>query len=88
MANGHSIWEHWAKFFVQRSNRELPALEQDMDYSGLPASLAHSLAIFQLGESGGGTIIRQSPIDGTPLVSNARSPQCRGLCRLHCRSLQ
>ena len=60
MANKYSNWEHWAKFFVQRSNRALPALEQDMDYSALPASLAHSLAIFQLGESGGGTIIRQS----------------------------
>lgn len=60
MANDQSAWKHWAGFFVQRSNRELPALEQDMDYSALPASLARSLAIFQLGESGGGTIIRQS----------------------------
>jgi hypothetical protein len=60
MADEHSAWKHWARFFAQRSNRELPALEQDMDYSALPASLARSLAIFQLGESGGGTIIRQS----------------------------
>jgi hypothetical protein len=60
MTDEHSAWKHWARFFAQRSNRELPALEQDMDYSALPVSLARSLAIFQLGESGGGTIIRQS----------------------------
>ncbi len=60
MVTNHKAWEEWAKFFVLRSNRRLPALEQDLDYSALPDSLARSLAIFQLGESGGGTIIRQS----------------------------
>jgi len=60
MATEKSTWETWAKFFVKRSNRALPALEQDQDYSALPDSLARSLAIFQLGESGGGAIIKQS----------------------------
>jgi len=60
MATERSTWDVWAKFFATRSNRALPALEQDRDYSELPASLARSLAIFQLGESGGGTIIRQA----------------------------
>lgn len=60
MSSKQSTWETWAKFFVKRSNRDLPALEQDQDYSALPDSLASSLAIFQLGESGGGTIIKQS----------------------------
>jgi hypothetical protein len=55
-----STWKAWAKFFVNRSKRSLPALEQDRDYSELPASLARSLAIFQLGESGGGTIVKQA----------------------------
>jgi len=55
-----NIWEAWAKFFLNRSKRSLPALELDCDYSVLPASLARSLAIFQLGESGGGTIVKQA----------------------------
>jgi len=65
---GTDTWDTWAKFFVKRSNRELPALELDRDYSDLPASLARSLAIFQLGESGGGTIIRQSLHSSLPGV--------------------
>lgn len=60
MDTNRGTWERWALFFVGRSNRELPALEQDSDYSTLPKSLARSLAIFQLGESGGGTIIQQA----------------------------
>jgi len=58
-------WARWQQFFASRSERQLPELETPEDYSELPASLAKSLAIFQLGESGGGTIIeqaRQSPI--------------------------
>ena len=55
-----NTWEAWARFFVNRSKRPLPALEQDRDYSALPASLARSLAIFQLGESGGGRIVKQA----------------------------
>jgi len=67
MANETSIWKAWARFFANRSTRALPALKVDQDYSALPASLSESLAIFQLGESGGGTIVRQalhSKLDG------------------------
>jgi hypothetical protein len=60
MGNEHRSWQDWEYFFADRSNRRLPALEQDIDYSTLPKSLARSLAIFQLGESGGGTIVAQS----------------------------
>ena len=60
MGKEQSTWERWEKFFLGRSDRELPALLQDREYEDLPASLAKSLAIFQLGESGGGTIIRQA----------------------------
>jgi len=58
-------WAKWQQFFASRSERQLPELETPEDYSEFPASLARSLAIFQLGESGGGTIIeqaRRSPI--------------------------
>jgi hypothetical protein len=60
MATEKSTWKIWARFFANRRNRALPALRQDQDYSALPNSLAQSLAIFQLGESGGGTIVRQA----------------------------
>jgi len=58
-------WARWQQFFAGRSERQLPELETPEDYSTIPESLAKSLAIFQLGESGGGTIVeqaRQSPI--------------------------
>lgn len=60
MDTERSVWKNWAIFFLSRSNRNLPTLEKDCDYSALPDSLARSLAIFQLGESGGGTIVHQA----------------------------
>ena len=68
MCSAHRSWQDWARFFVIRSRRPLPALQQDRDYAALPDSLARSLAIFQLGESGGGTIVQQAlhnRLDGT-----------------------
>lgn len=53
-------WERWQQFFAGRSERQLPELDTAEDYSKIPTSLARSLAIFQLGESGGGTIIEQA----------------------------
>jgi len=53
-------WRGWRRFFESRAQRPLPALEADHDYSRLPASVARSIAVFQLGESGGGTVIRQA----------------------------
>ena len=60
MGIAHRTWQEWESFFAARSQRRLPALHADLDYSELPESLARSLAIFQLGESGGGTIVAQS----------------------------
>lgn len=60
-------WRRWKKFFESRKERALPRLESPDHYAALPPSLARSLAIFQLGESGGGTIVEQSrncSIDG------------------------
>ena len=68
MATAHRTWQEWESFFEQRSCRRLPALEQDLDYSALPKSLARSLAIFQLGESGGGTIVAQSFCNSLPAL--------------------
>ena len=53
-------WAHWRKRFESRADRKLPTLDTSVDYSQLPASLARSLAVFQLGESGGGTVIEQA----------------------------
>jgi len=52
-------WQPWETLFKARMNRSLPS--EVADYSQQPWSLplANSLAIFQLGESGGGTIVRQ-----------------------------
>lgn len=52
-------WRKWRRFFAGRSNRPLPRLDVNADFSHLPSSLARSLAIFQLGESGGGTVVEQ-----------------------------
>lgn len=53
-------WQTWRDFFAARSDRRLPTLDDPQDYSGIPDSVARSLAIFQLGESGGGTIVEQA----------------------------
>ena len=70
MSIAHRTWQEWEEFFAERSLRHLPALEQDQDYSALPDSLAQSLAIFQLGESGGGTIVAQSFCNTLPGLNN------------------
>jgi len=60
-------WARWQRFFKARSDRQLPTLSDPVDYAEVPESVAKSLAIFQLGESGGGTIVEQarnSGIDG------------------------
>lgn len=53
-------WTKWRDFFAARCDRELPSLEDGQCYRHVPASVARSLAIFQLGESGGGTIVQQA----------------------------
>jgi lipopolysaccharide/colanic/teichoic acid biosynthesis glycosyltransferase len=53
-------WRRWETLFDARKNRALP--KQIEDYTQYPwaSPLAHSLAVFQLGESGGGTIVQQT----------------------------
>lgn len=53
-------WRQWLDFFSARANRPLPALPERIDPHSVPASVARSLAVFQLGESGGGTIVGQA----------------------------
>ncbi|MGI9271431.1 MAG: hypothetical protein ACR2QT_06630 [Woeseiaceae bacterium] len=57
-------WLEWKTFFKRRADRSVPAAHEGHDHVSLPASLARSLAIFQLGESGGGTIIEQARASG------------------------
>ena len=59
MENTNTDWRRWRQLFAKRAHRKLPGLEAPETYSALPPSVAKSLAIFQLGESGGGTIISQ-----------------------------
>ena len=61
MATQYTNWFHWKAFFAARQHR--PGARMLADEPGLaavPASVARSLAIFQLGESGGGTVIEQA----------------------------
>ena len=61
-------WSPWVRFFAKRANRRLPPLDDAADYSSVPASVARSLAIFQLGESGGGTVVGQCQRSTLPHV--------------------
>ncbi len=59
--NRDSDWHGWRALFATRCLRALPnPFAPQPQLAGLPASLARSLAIFQLGESGGGTIVAQA----------------------------
>ncbi len=58
--NRQANWTRWRSFFERRKDRALPPLDPKVDYAMLPRSLARSIAIFQLGESGGGTIVAQA----------------------------
>lgn len=53
-------WGRWRRIFEARSERPLPRLGKGTAYADLPPSVARSLAIFQLGESGGGTVVEQA----------------------------
>lgn len=66
MNGGNVNWQAWRDLFASRSGRALPDLDDRQDYSRVPASVARSLAIFQLGESGGGTVVRQVHDSGIP----------------------
>ncbi len=60
MPSNANLWKPFKNLFERRSDRPLPPLEADLDYTQLPRSLARSLAVFQLGESGGGTVVSQA----------------------------
>ncbi len=61
MAKPNPNWARWNAFFAARRHRPAARLlADDPKLAGVPASVARSLAIFQLGESGGGTVIEQA----------------------------
>ena len=60
-------WKRWTMLFASRRDRPMPQNIDDHSHFPWSAALAKSLAIFQLGESGGGTVIQQaqrSPLHG------------------------
>lgn len=60
MNDGNPNWRGWLEVFQGRAARRLPPLDADLDYTQLPRSLARSMAVFQLGESGGGSVVGQA----------------------------
>lgn len=63
-------WQEWKAFFAKRAERASDIGDQTQAHASLPASLARSLAIFQLGESGGGTIIEQARASGIAEIND------------------
>jgi len=53
-------WREWLSRFEHRANRPLPSSGTAAKDTGVPPSVARSLAIFQLGESGGGSVVAQA----------------------------
>jgi hypothetical protein len=69
MATQYTNWFHWKAFFAARQHRpRARILSDESGLAGVPASVARSLAIFQLGESGGGTVIEQARKSRLPSV--------------------
>lgn len=68
MSNIKSDWQTWRDLFQGRADRPLQPLDADLDYTQLPRSLARSFAVFQLGETGGGNIIRQARQSRLPAI--------------------
>jgi len=61
MAEQNPNWARWRAYFAARRNRPGARLLADEPLlAGVPASVARSLAVFQLGESGGGSVIEQA----------------------------
>ena len=71
MANQNRNWQRWVEFFASRANRPLPAIPARIDRQAVPASVARSLAVFQLGESGGGTIVEQARASRIAAIDDA-----------------
>ena len=68
MAAERIDWRDWHEFFRKRIDRPFRKPDTGDLYGYLPKSLAESLAIFQLGESGGGTIIEQARRSGITAI--------------------
>jgi len=64
-------WAQWRTFFAARRQRPAARLLADQpQLAGIPESLARSLAVFQLGESGGGAVVEQARRSRLPSVDN------------------
>jgi len=71
MATRSTNWSHWRAFFAARRHRPgVRLLANEPQLADVPASVARSLAIFQLGESGGGTVIEQAQHSRLPAIDD------------------
>jgi len=71
MATRSTNWSHWRAFFAARRHRPgARLLADEPQLADVPASVARSLAIFQLGESGGGTVIEQAQQSRLPAIDD------------------
>lgn len=69
MATRKAAWGYWRAFFTARRRRPgARLLADEPQLAGIPGSLARSLAIFQLGESGGGTVVEQARQSRLPSI--------------------
>jgi hypothetical protein len=69
MATRQAGWRYWSLLFAARRQRAgVRLLAEDPQLAGIPASVARSLAIFQLGESGGGTVVEQARRSRLPCI--------------------
>lgn len=73
-------WSEWRRFFKARAGRPLPPLVADHDYDYLPRSLARAIAVFQLGESGGGSVVGQAATSGLPGAGPGYAEALRLFC--------
>jgi hypothetical protein len=53
-------WQQWEAFFESRQARPLSSLADHACHADVPPSVARSLGVFQLGESGGGSVVEQA----------------------------
>lgn len=70
MSSNKSDWQTWRDLFQGRADRPLLPLDADLDYTRLPRTLARSLAVFQLGESGGGSVVGQAQQSRLPGIDD------------------
>lgn len=72
LPNDYPDWQRWRDRFAARRGRPLPdPFVDEPVLAEVPATVARSLAVFQLGESGGGTVVREARESRIPAAGAA-----------------